>query len=1094
MLTESCCACIRNEKMMIDSAGDAGKILHDCLRQFRPLCITHSGYRYTQCWLRAALLREAAAVAGVLDLGQWDFEKDGPVNFSGQWEFHWEKLLGPGDFASLPSSSVPYIAAPAFWNREHLNGKKLPGQGYATYRLRVRLPQSGGPYALIIAEAMTSNRVFVNGHEAARNGVVAVSATDSRPRLLSEMVSVDAPDKEVEMVVQISNFHHQNGGMAVAYRLGLPQDLRLERESERDLEFFVFGILLIMGLYHLTLYALRRSDRSALFFGCFCLLIALRTLVMGQRALVRQLPDWPFEVFYKPQQMAYFLAVPLFIMYAHSLFPARIHWLTTRIVLWLGLLFSAVVVFTPSLVYSYMITVWNVLTAIAGVYMIAVVGRAVYTNDDGARLFLGGFVAFFATIINDILFSLGILHTFYATPFGLVIFVFAQAALLARRFAGTFRRVEVLSTLLEKQNADLTRVDQLKDEFLANTSHELRTPLNGIIGLAESLIQGVAGDLGPKANQNLNMITVSGKRLANLVNDILDFSKLKNHEINLQSSSVDVRSMTDLVLTLSRTLVAGKNLMLVNNIPADLPLVQADENRLQQILFNLIGNAIKFTHEGEVAIGANIQNSDLRIFVSDTGIGIPSDKLDSIFQSFEQADGSIERQYGGTGLGLAVTKSLVELHGGKIWADSVPGKGSTFFFTLPVALDQNAPAALTAAEQEKVSALEITNLVREDAIPRRQIDEDVGVTDHRPGERDRQEAVITNVETNLKVLVVDDEPINLQVIINNLSLAGMEVTQATSGEKAIESLKATVPDLILLDVMMPRMNGYDTAKKIREKYSLDVLPIIFLTARNQVNALVEGYAAGGNDFIAKPFSRNELLSRINIHVKLARLLKQERFSVIGQMAGGIVHDLKNPITIIKAYAEMVRDFGLGEERKKEYLTIIESEADRLSDMAHSILDFVKGEIVLNLETVDLKQYLDDAANFIKPVFDDDSKHLHWQIDNNGMVTFDQDRMRRVIINLANNAREVLHPGGNFTIHASRTDRLLLQFTDDGPGIPVEIKGKLFQPFATHGKSSGTGLGLAMVRQIVEAHGGSVTCKSPVIDGKGASFVVVLPVK
>ncbi len=229
------------------------------------------------------------------------------------------------------------------------------------------------------------------------------------------------------------------------------------------------------------------------------------------------------------------------------------------------------------------------------------------------------------------------------------------------------------------------------------------------------------------------------------------------------------------------------------------------------------------------------------------------------------------------------------------------------------------------------------------------------------------------------------------------------------------------------------------------------------------------------------------------------LISREKMAAIGQMAGGIVHDLKNPIAIIKAYAEMVRDFDLTEENKKEYLTTIESESDRLSDMAHSILDFVKGEISLNREKVNLKAYVAEIANFIHPVFKEDNKILEWRVDHEGEISIDRDRMRRVIINLANNAREALPENGIFSIHCKINgldnetgrktgDRLLkMTFSDNGPGIPEIIKAKLFQPFATFGKQSGTGLGLAMVRQIVEAHGGTISCESE--PGRGARFVV-----
>jgi signal transduction histidine kinase len=235
-----------------------------------------------------------------------------------------------------------------------------------------------------------------------------------------------------------------------------------------------------------------------------------------------------------------------------------------------------------------------------------------------------------------------------------------------------------------KVNERLRQVDKLKDDFLANTSHELRTPLHGIIGLAESSVADASVKLSERMRLNLGMIIASGKRLSSLVNDILDFSKLKTQHLAIQKKPLDVRVLVDLVLKFSAPLLAGKKLILKNEIPPDLPPVEGDENRLQQILHNLVGNAIKFTESGEVKISAAQRNGMVEIAVADTGIGISKDKQQDIFKSFEQVDASISREYGGTGLGLAITKSLVELHGGKIWVESEVGKGSTFIFTLPV--------------------------------------------------------------------------------------------------------------------------------------------------------------------------------------------------------------------------------------------------------------------------------------------------------------------------------------------------------------------------------------------------------------------------
>ena len=353
---------------------------------------------------------------------------------------------------------------------------------------------------------------------------------------------------------------------------------------------------------------------------------------------------------------------------------------------------------------------------------------------------------------------------------------------------------EKRKTELEKKRVDeLQKIDRLKDEFLANTSHELRTPLNGIIGLAESLKDGAAGKLPDKANDDLDMITNSGKRLSHLINDILDFSKLKNKDLDLSLRPIDLYSVAQVVLRLSEPLIDGKDLALINEIERGVPLVEADENRLQQILYNLIGNAIKFTQQGEVRLNAQAQNEELEVTITDTGIGIAEEKFEIIFNSFEQIEGSTIREYGGAGLGLSVTKQLVELHGGYIKVSSVIGKGSTFSFTLPISKTKRSEkVSLHEANNEKIHQLENEEF-SEKAI-------------------DIQEKVI---ETHGKlILIVDDEPVNRKVLENHLSLAGYSVVLVNNGQEALDILNTgTSFDLVLLDVMMPGMSGFDVCEK-----------------------------------------------------------------------------------------------------------------------------------------------------------------------------------------------------------------------------------------------------------------------------------------
>ncbi len=405
-----------------------------------------------------------------------------------------------------------------------------------------------------------------------------------------------------------------------------------------------------------------------------------------------------------------------------------------------------------------------------------------------------------------------------------------------------FEKLEQERTVVKR----LTQIDKLKDEFLANTSHELRTPLNGIIGLAESLRDGVAGDVSPQMKYHLSLIADSGKRLASLVNDILDFSQLKNKGITLNKKSIDIRVLVDVVFTLSKPLVANKAVIFANNIPKYLTSAYADEDRVMQILHNLIGNAIKFTDRGVINVSASVVNDFLQIEVGDTGTGIPADRINDIFESFTQLEGGINRAQGGAGLGLSVTKQLIELHGGKIWVESVLGIGSTFYFTLPTSYD--LPATLDTKYIYAQSSVKAEPYV---AV-------DVG------GKNELQKNTI---------LIVDDDLINRRVIANYLAADGYHIVEADCAEKAFEVIELERVDLVLMDIMMPRISGYEACKVLREKYPAHELPIILLTARSQMNDLVMGFEAGANDFMVKPIAKEVLVVRVATHLQLHDVMR-----------------------------------------------------------------------------------------------------------------------------------------------------------------------------------------------------------------------------
>ena len=422
----------------------------------------------------------------------------------------------------------------------------------------------------------------------------------------------------------------------------------------------------------------------------------------------------------------------------------------------------------------------------------------------------------------------------------------------------------------------LQQADSVKEEFIANVSHELRTPLTGIIGLAEILLTDQSGNLNVSQRETLTLMKVSAQRLSSLVNDVIDFSAMKNGQLSLNKRHVDLKQVCTLVVRMTRPLIGDKPIKLVEKYPALKVLVEGDADRLQQVLFNLVANAVKFTPHGTVTISVELLEEDVRVSVRDTGIGISSTEQKNIFKRFYQIDSDEARQVGGTGLGLSISQRLLELHDSEIVLRSTPGEGSLFYFDLP--LKQSMPegkrqkvelpsasaaiAAIDSLPQSLDQALQSSSLAEERRKGVRALDESSGSGNSRR-------------EWSGRILVVDDEYLNLRIVESHLSDT-YHLTTALSGAEALEKLSQEKPDLIILDLMMPVMTGYQVCQIVRKRYDPDELPIVILTAKNRVEDLVKGLSLGANDYITKPFSKEELRVRIDKQFELLHLQNVKR--------------------------------------------------------------------------------------------------------------------------------------------------------------------------------------------------------------------------
>jgi len=787
-----------------------------------------------------------------------------PVEITQGWQYRWGD--SPLTDASVPLWITEDISNPA-WKPLSVPGKLKTPPGEKIVWLRVRLPLGKWQHPgidrgdLFALEAYLGNQLIDKLAELEPSGKVNFLA-DIWPIIPLEP---NFQGKTLFFKVYANDPNYINIGTLRKVFVGSQTEL-IKKIIQEKMGKFVSGCFFTaIGILPIFIGIRRPEEKAYISFGFLAICIGVFTITSNEIAVI----------FFNPNNLIrlasyltslYLLPVSICIFF-EKIFGVGYKSIVRR--LWQINLIHAVLALTLAVINRGNLKIVNhsgyfvfLLTIIT---LLGISLKFAFKGNTEAKLFATGFTIAGIFGIRDLLVGLKGLYSHQEIYYwGMFVFLLFLGIILERRFMEARNRLQTYSQELEFNNMALQRMDKLKDEFLANTSHELRTPLNGIIGIAESMIDGATGSLNSRQIANLSLIVSSGRRLSHLVNDILDFSKLKHNNIGLQIKPVGMREITDIVLTLSQPLIGKKTLDLINNISTEIPPADADENRVQQILHNLVGNAIKFTEAGVIKVSAAVVDNNLEITVSDTGIGIPADKLERIFESFEQADGSISRQYGGAGLGLAVTKQLVQLHGGKIWVESQLGKGSRFTFTLPVSQEVEM---LPATGLQRMS--EVSQLLGSAFKPVWQAETLVAIDESL-----KHPEVLTPSDESLKILIVDDEQVNLQVLVNHLSLQNYSIAQASNGMEALAIIEnGFQPDLILLDVMMPKMTGYEVCQKIRERFRANELPVVLLTAKNQVSDLVEGLDSGANDYLTKPIYKNELLARIKTHIHLSKINK-----------------------------------------------------------------------------------------------------------------------------------------------------------------------------------------------------------------------------
>jgi signal transduction histidine kinase len=675
---------------------------------------------------------------------------------------------------------------------------------------------------------------------------------------------------------------------------------------------------------------------------------------------------------------------------------------------------------------------------------------------------------------------------------------------------------------LEESNRKLMELDEAKGRFFANISHELRTPLTLLIAPLETLINRFSRAFDQETKGLLVTMHANGMRLLKLINDLLDLVRLESGRMEVKREPMEMADFVRGLASAVRQVANDKRINLETKIDPELAWVQADRDKLEKIILNLLFNALKFTPAGgRVSLLAEKAGEHYALKVGDTGTGISEQNLRNVFSRFWQADDSSRRKFQGVGIGLALVKELTEVQGGTVSVESKEGQGTTFSVRLPYVKAEPAETAApttvdangTVTSDEWLSGL----YRRAELFP--------AMTPVQESVR----AVETVREGNLpRALVADDEPDMLRFLKSQLS-SHYQVLEAVDGQQAIEKASQFLPDVILLDMMMPEKDGLQACKELRARTSTQSIPIILLTARADEQTKLAALSAGASDFLPKPFSTTELhvrvknlvesyhyqrqLSKQNIVLQETieqlkdtetQLVETEKLASLGRMSAGIIHEINNPLNFattglytLRRKAHFVRP-----EEQAEYAEILKDVEDgiaRVKTIVSDLRSFSHNETDI-IEQVDVADLLTSALRFLSHETRE-KVEVYQQIAENQTIWANKNKLIQVAVNLLQNSIDALKKksfSGSEKPAIWIEGRLdqgksVLVVRDNGMGIEQENLDKIFDPFfTTKDVGEGMGLGLSICGRIVRSYDGRISVRSE--PGKFCEFTLEFPIK
>lgn len=795
---------------------------------------------------------------GQFDLRKWHAEEGDILLLDGEWEFYPSQwLIERGQNHSLDENKRELIQVPGGWN-EALQPDRPTPYGFGSYRLRIHVdPGKDINYSIRVPSVRTSSELYVNGRLLTASGQVAKSENEYVAKNLPYSTTFTADeDGVIELVIQAANYvDSRNSGIIRSIKFGSEEAIAKEMKFSVSMQLLGAVIFLMHAVYSLILFLLGNREKRLLYFSLLALCVTLSSLFSNDEKLFHQL-------FYIGYQWDFRLSNASFIIGAYALLECTNH----RELLYWRRVFPAyrvislgtagmILFLAPSQVIS-LFPVYFLLGCIATVVTVFTIVKIIIKDINKHLLLLCSLLA----LIHHFLWSLywresGISIVHY--PFDLMISMGCIASVWFKDYFNMHANTKEIAATLQRMNDH-------KDQFLANTSHEFKNPLHSMLNMSQSVLKRERHLLQERSVKELETVLSVGHRLTFILNDLIDVMSLEEGTPRLQKRVIKIQPIVTGVMDMLQFNAEVKSVKIANLISENFPPVIADENRLIQIVFNLLHNAVKYTNEGEALIQAFTRDGRAYVAITDTGIGMDEEMLKRVFRPYEQGSTSETMIEGGFGLGLSISKQLVELHGGTLDATSILGEGSTFTFSLELANARVVEGDDGPPDIDSVPLSLMPNHTISIGLNRPEISPTVEQT--LIGEREHDRPLL---------LIVDDDPINLQVLEAILPPEEYDLTMVTGGKEALAVLDTRDWDLVITDIMMPQMSGYELTRRIREQFTLTELPILLLTARSQPKDIQSGFLAGANDYVTKPVEAVEIRSRIEALTTIKKMVREQ---------------------------------------------------------------------------------------------------------------------------------------------------------------------------------------------------------------------------